>query len=125
MQSSSQSFWKHFCAVSYILVSKICCGSNMMEQMLIQQKFPCKSSGLFPGRLISHSGDITWPTHSPDHAVPDYFLCGYIKSKVYETHPASSADLKQRILECIQGNPKEMLQHVMTAFPSRLQECIE
>jgi len=90
----------------------------MMEQMLIQQKFPCKSSGLFPGRLISHSGDITWPTHSPDHAVVDYFLWGYVKSKVYKTRPANIADLKQRILEFIQGNPKEMLQRVMIAFPS-------
>jgi len=114
-----------FCAVSYILVNKICCGSNMMEQMLIQQKFPCKSSELFPGRLISHFGDITWPARSPEHAVSYYFVWGYLKSKVYETRPANIADLKQRILECIQGNPKEMLQHVMTAFPSRLQECIE
>jgi hypothetical protein len=29
---------------------------------------------LFPGELISHFGDITWPTRSPDHAVLDYFL---------------------------------------------------
>ena len=80
---------------------------------------------VFPGRLISHTGDITWPTRLPDHAVPDYFLWGYVKSKVHETCPANIADLKQRILECIQGNPKEVLQHAMTAFPSWLQECIE
>jgi hypothetical protein len=123
MQSSSKSFWKHFYAVSYILANKICCGSNM-QQILIQQKFPCKSSGLFPGRLISHFGDITWSAHSPDHAVPYYFLWGYLKSKVYETCPANIPDLKQRILECIQVNPKEMPQHVMTAS-SQLQECIE
>jgi len=29
---------------------------------------------VFPGKLISNFGDITWPTRSPDHAVPDYFL---------------------------------------------------
>jgi hypothetical protein len=54
-----------------------------------------------------------------------YFLWGYVKSKVYETPPANIDDLKSRILECIQRIPKEMLQRVMTAFPSRLQECIE
>jgi len=34
-------------------------------------------------------------------------------------------DQKQRILEVIQEIPTEMLHHVMTALPSRLQECIE
>jgi hypothetical protein len=67
-----------------------------------------------------------WKTiaRSPDHAVPDYFLWGYVTNKVYETRPANTAYLKQRILECIQEIPKEMLR-VMTAFPSWLQECIE
>jgi hypothetical protein len=41
-----------------------------------------------------------------------------IKSKVYKTHTANIADLKQQILECIEGIPKEMLQRVMTSFPS-------
>jgi len=58
------------------------------------------------------------PARSPDLAVPDYFLWGYIKSRIYKTHPANIAELKQRILERTQGIPKEMLQHVMTAFPS-------
>ena len=80
---------------------------------------------VFPGRLISHFGQIIWPTRSLDHAVPDCFLQGYVKSKVYKTCPANTADLKQRILQCMQVIPKEMLQHVMTAFPSRLQECTE
>jgi hypothetical protein len=61
---------------------------------------------------------------SPHLAVPDYFLWGYVKSKVYETCPANIDDLKQRIRECTQGIPKEMLR-VTTAMPSRLQECIE
>jgi hypothetical protein len=64
------------------------------------------------------------PTRLLDLAVPNYFLWDYIKSKVYETHPANIDDLKQQILECIQGKPKAMLQRVMTAFPSQLKECI-
>ena len=32
-------------SVHWVTVSKICCVSNMMAQLLTQQKFPCKSSG--------------------------------------------------------------------------------
>ena len=36
-----------------------------------------------------------------DLAVPDYFLWGCVKSKVYETHPAKINDLNLQIWECI------------------------
>jgi hypothetical protein len=80
---------------------------------------------MFPGRLISRFGDVNWPTRSPDLSAPDYFLWGYVKSKVYKTHSANIDDLKQRIRECLQGIPNAMLQHVMASMPSRLQECVE
>jgi len=83
---------------------------------------------LFPSRLISHSGDITWPAHSPDLAVPDYFLWGYVRSKVYKLYeicPANIYDLKHQILECVQGIPKALLRRVITVFPLQVQECIE
>jgi hypothetical protein len=41
------------------------------------------------------------------------------------TYLGNTDDLKQQIQECIQGILKEMLQHVMTAFPLWLQDCIE
>jgi hypothetical protein len=37
---------------------------------------------MFPGRLISRFGDINLPTRLPDLLAPDYFLWGYVKSKV-------------------------------------------
>ena len=83
---------------------------------------------VFPIRLISHSGDIIWPARSPDLVVPDYFPWGYVRRKmyeVYETCPANIYDLKHQILDCAQGIPKALLQCVITAFPLRLQECIE
>ena len=61
---------------------------------------------IFLVRFISRSGDITWPTRSPDLAVPHYFLWGYVTSTVYETRHANIADLKQQILESIQGISK-------------------
>jgi hypothetical protein len=50
---------------------------------------------MFPGRLISRFGDINWPACSPDLAVPDYFLWGYVKSKFNETSAASIDGLKR------------------------------
>jgi hypothetical protein len=75
---------------------------------------------MFPGTLISRFADITWLARSPDLAVPDYFLWGYVKSKECETCPANIDYLKQWIREFIQGIPKEMLR-VMTVFLSRLE----
>lgn len=57
---------------------------------------------VFAGRLLFCFAYITWPTPSPDLVVPDYFLWGYITSKVHETCLANIDDLKQHILECIQ-----------------------
>jgi len=73
---------------------------------------------MFPGRLISHFGDITWPARSPALPIPDHILCGYVKSKVYETRLANIDNPEQRIRECTQGIFKEMLQRVVIAFPS-------
>jgi hypothetical protein len=80
---------------------------------------------LFPDRLVTCFEDITWPARSPDLVISDNFLWGYVRNKVYETCSANIADLKQRILDCIEKIPKSMFQRVMTAFPSRPQECIE
>ena len=40
---------------------------------------------MFPGKLISLRGDVRWPARSPGLAPCDFFLWGYLKSKVY-TH---------------------------------------
>jgi hypothetical protein len=82
---------------------KICCGYDKIKQLLTQQKFSCQSSGKCFLADTFLAKDNTWPAPSPDLAVSDYYLWGYVKSKVrvYETRPANIADLKQRILECI------------------------
>jgi len=104
---------------------QICYGYNKMAQLFTQQKFPCKSSEQYFLAVTFLIKGQHLAARSPGHAVPYYFVWGYVKSKVYGTLAANIADLKQRILECIQGIPKEMLQCIMTAFTSRLQECIE
>jgi hypothetical protein len=37
---------------------------------------------MFLEKLISLRGDVRWPVHSPDLAPCDFFLWGYLKSKV-------------------------------------------
>jgi hypothetical protein len=39
---------------------------------------------MLPARMISRRGNIEWPVRSPDLNACDFFLWGYLKSKVYE-----------------------------------------
>jgi hypothetical protein len=58
------------------IVSSICYGSNSMVQPLTQHISMQVLGTMSPGGLISGFRDITWPIHSPDLAVPNYFHCG-------------------------------------------------
>lgn len=78
----------------------------------------------FPGRLVSRNGDVPWPPRSPDLAPCDFFLWGYLKSKVYVNKPRTLADLRDSIRSEIASITVEMLEKVMTNFGERLQECI-
>lgn len=78
---------------------------------------------LFPQKLISKRGDITWPPRSPDLTPMDFFLWGYVKSKVYENSPRTLHQLKENIRATIGAIPQAMCRRVMTNFRSRLEEC--
>ena len=49
---------------------------------------------MFPGHLISRFGDVPWPPRSPDLSTCDFFLWGYLKSRVYTHNPRTLNDLK-------------------------------
>jgi hypothetical protein len=63
---------------------------------------------------------VQWPVRSPDLSPCDYFLWGYLKSKVYSTRPMTIEDLKQRILDKISAILEEMTQRVMRNLRGRL-----
>lgn len=67
----------------------------------------------FPNRLISKNGDIDWPPRSPDSTPPDFFLWGYLKSKVYNNKPATLRALKNNIRREIAKIPAKMLAKTM------------
>ena len=54
----------------------------------------------------------------------DFFLWGYLKSKVYMQKPHTVDDLKVSIREEIATVPQEMLVNVMQNFEERLQTCV-
>lgn len=80
---------------------------------------------MFPGRLISLRGDIGWPARSPDLNPCDFFLWGYLKSKVYMHRPRSTEQLKDAICQEIAAIPHEMIRRVLDNFHKRLRQCVD
>lgn len=78
---------------------------------------------LFPSKVISRRANIDWPPRSPDLSPPDYFLWGYLKSRVYVNNPRTTAQLKQNIRQEIAAIPQETCRRVLENFRARLHEC--
>jgi len=62
----------------------------------------------FPNRWLGRGGPVAWPPRSPDLKPIDYYLCGHMKTLVYETKVDSQAALRDRIFvaaEHIRNHP--------------------
>ena len=79
---------------------------------------------LFPQRVISRFGYVPWP-HSLDLTAPDFFLRGYLKSKVYSNRPTDLHTFKENIQEEIARLAEETLQAVMRSFLTHVHLYIE
>ena len=51
------------------------------------------------GTVTSRFGDIAWPARSPDLTVPDFFLWGFLKDRVFRRHIMTIQELKQAIAD--------------------------
>ena len=80
---------------------------------------------MLPRHLISHFGDVLWPPRSPDLSRCDFFLWGYLKSRVYAQKPCTLNDLKEAIRQEISSIDCQLLAHVMDNFKKRLENCIQ
>ncbi|GBM63572.1 hypothetical protein AVEN_173072-1 [Araneus ventricosus] len=80
---------------------------------------------IFPKRLISLRGNISWPPRSPDLLPCDYFLWGYLKSKVCKNRPRTTEELAAALRQEIAAIPQAMARRVMKNFWVRLQKCID
>ena len=78
----------------------------------------------FPQRVIAFGHDQEWPPRSPDLTCCDFFLWGYVKSKVYLTPPASLAELRERIIAAMEEIPREMIARSVFAMRTRARKCV-
>ena len=86
-------------------------------------------SGQFPGRLMSKRGDWPWPPRSPDLAICDFFLWGYLKHSIWNVpmnnQPKNLRELRNAIQrECANLN-RDLIRRAFTGMISRAQRCME
>ena len=69
-------------------------------------------------------GDVPLPARSPDLSACDYFLFGYLKSRVYISKPRTIAELKQSIKEEVTAIPEQMTRRMTENLGVRLKQCL-
>lgn len=77
----------------------------------------------FEDRIISIRGEVDWPPRSCDLTPLDFFLWGYLKSKVYANNPTTTQDLKHNIRNEIEAIDPLILQKVIDNFDIRMLAC--
>jgi hypothetical protein len=78
----------------------------------------------FPGKWIGRGGPIGWAPRSPDLTPLDFFLWGYLKSRVYVDRPRTLDDLRANIVNACATVTPEMLKNVRAEWDLRLKHCI-
>ena len=68
---------------------------------------------------------LSLPPRSPDLTVCDFFLWGYLKSRVYESKPRTLDELKDAIKMEIALIDENLLQRVHSNLLDRLSSCYE
>jgi len=74
----------------------------------------------FPNRWIGRNGPTPWPPRSPDITSLDYFLCGYVKDKVFSKPVPDITNLKARITDAFATITEVMLQNTWRETDYRL-----
>ncbi|CAH1969028.1 unnamed protein product [Acanthoscelides obtectus] len=77
----------------------------------------------FGDRVISRRGNVPWPPRSCDLTPLDFFLWGYLKSKIYVNKPATLQELKNNIIAEINAIEPTMLQNVIENFDHSVDVC--
>ena len=77
----------------------------------------------FEDRIISRRAGVNWPARSCDLTPLDFFLWGFVKSKVYRNNPTTIQELKNNIIEQISTIDNSLLNNVIQNFGKRLEAC--
>lgn len=106
---------------------------NYKELVFIQDGAPAHWAKLtralldryFPNRWIGRdAGFISWPPRSPDLSIVDFFVWGYLKSRLYKGNRFRNIEvLKERIIEESQSITVEMSRRSLSNFWDRLLIC--
>lgn len=68
---------------------------------------------------------MSWPPRSPDLTPCDFFLWGFVKSKVYAERPVDIPDLKNRIRRAFEEITVEMRMKTILQYRERLEQIME
>ena len=77
------------------------------------------------GRGNANDENVPWPPRSPDLTPMDFFLWGFIKSKVYTRNYENLEDLKASITAAFQEIPSQMINSSVASFERRIRKVIE
>jgi hypothetical protein len=64
-------------------------------------------------------GELPWPARLPDLSACGYFLCGYLKAKVYTTRPRTISDFKITIRKQISAIPENIAKQALGNLRAR------
>ena len=86
-------------------------------------------SGRFPGRLMSKQGDFPWSPISPDLAICDFFLLGYLKhQKCNVPIGYQTKNLRERrdAIQRERGNlERDMIEQAYKGMVHRARRCLQ
>ncbi|GFW06484.1 DUF4817 domain-containing protein [Trichonephila clavipes] len=74
-------------------------------------------------RIVSRHCRYPWPPRSPDLTLSDFWLWGYLKSRVYLSGPSSLLELKDAIRREVSSIHPDMLHSAVAGFVTHL-ECL-
>jgi len=77
----------------------------------------------FPGRVISRNGNKNWPPRSCDLTPCDFFLWGFVKSRVYANKPQKIPELKAEIRPVIGETEPQLCGNFIENFVKRARVC--
>ncbi len=115
------------------LVPALCRKRKLSSTWFQQDGATCHTAGEtmellhkhFGNRIISRGTDLCWPPRSPDLSCCDYFLWGYLKSKVYINKPRDLEQLRANIERESAAISNEMLKKVTENFRKRTEDAIK
>ena len=103
-------------------ISEIICDDAPAHYALPVREF---LNNRYQNRWIGRGGPVGWPPRSPDMTPLDFFLWGYVKSKVYIVEPTTIENMQERIRTCINEISPEIILRVIGSIGPRFNLCIE